>query len=477
MAALDFPDNPNVNDTFTVGSREWIWDGSVWVSNSGRDFTRIISDNAPGAPIEGDEWFDSSNGRLYIYYDNNWVEVGASVSGQDGADATLTRTIRSESANTSLVSGDANQVIRFTGTETQTLTVDDVLSPGDRVEVIQDNSGAVEFSSGSGVTLLSTTGGFTTSGQNAKVEVMCVAAGEYRAYGDVGEPVPFDVESLVIAGGGSGGSLYGGGGGAGGYRSSVTGESSGGGANAESALTLQQATNYTVTIGAGGAGVQYDGGDGSGNGNSGNNSVFASIVSVGGGFGAGYGKNGFGAGGTGGSGGGAGAGEPTGVGSGGAGTSNQGFDGGNGIMTGTSTDRQGGGGGGASQAGVNATTSTPGAGGDGVSSSVTDSPVTRAGGGGAAGRTSFAVGGNGGGGNGGYDTTIAENGAANTGGGGGGERNTGTDSGNGGSGVVILRYPSDRTITIGAGLTGTTSTVGDNKVTTITAGTGNVSFS
>jgi hypothetical protein len=42
--------------------------------------------------------------------------------------------------------------------------------------------------------------------------------------------------------------------------------------------------------------------------------------------------------------------------------------------------------------------------------------------------------------------------------------------------VVILRYPAARTITLGAGLTGTTATVSTDKVTTITAGTGNVSF-
>jgi hypothetical protein len=39
-----------------------------------------------------------------------------------------------------------------------------------------------------------------------------------------------------------------------------------------------------------------------------------------------------------------------------------------------------------------------------------------------------------------------------------------------------LRYPNTKTITIGAGLTGTTSTTGSDKVTTITAGTGNVSI-
>ena len=49
--------------------------------------------------------------------------------------------------------------------------------------------------------------------------------------------------------------------------------------------------------------------------------------------------------------------------------------------------------------------------------------------------------------------------------------------GNGGSGVVILKYPDTLTITIGAGLTGSTPAAsGGFKVTTITAGTGLVSF-
>jgi hypothetical protein len=66
------------------------------------------------------------------------------------------------------------------------------------------------------------------------------------------------------------------------------------------------------------------------------------------------------------------------------------------------------------------------------------------------------------------------NGSTNTGSGGGGGR-FGT-GGLGASGVVILRYPSTNTITLDAGLTGSTSTVGGDKVTIITAGTGNVSW-
>jgi len=45
-----------------------------------------------------------------------------------------------------------------------------------------------------------------------------------------------------------------------------------------------------------------------------------------------------------------------------------------------------------------------------------------------------------------------------------------------GSGIVLLKYSGTLTITIGAGLTGSTATVGSNKVTTISAGTGNVSW-
>jgi hypothetical protein len=40
-----------------------------------------------------------------------------------------------------------------------------------------------------------------------------------------------------------------------------------------------------------------------------------------------------------------------------------------------------------------------------------------------------------------------------------------------------LRYSNAKTITIGAGLTGTTTTSGSDNITTITAGTGNVSWS
>jgi hypothetical protein len=90
----------------------------------------------------------------------------------------------------------------------------------------------------------------------------------------------------------------------------------------------------------------------------------------------------------------------------------------------------------------------------------------------------YGYGGAGGGGNGGADFVIGGAGTANTGGAGGGSGGLATAGGNGGSGVVILRYPDTKTITIGAGLTGTESSAsGGYKRATITAGTGNVSWS
>lgn len=269
----------------------------------------------------------------------------------------------------------------------------------------------------------------------------------------------FSLDYLVVAGGGGGGANNGGGGGgggAGGLRSTVT--ATGGGGTLETALTVFAATNYTATVGNGGSG-------GSGvSGSDGGNSVFSTITSIGGGAGA---FNGIGS--TGGSGGG--NGHYTASASAGAGTANQGFAGGR-ANTDAASYGIGGGGGGAGAVGTGGAGGVAGAGGAGVSvSMVTSTPVTYASGGGAGSDTRSPAGAYAGGGGAGVVGT------ANRGNGGGGGSYTSPPNGAaGGSGIVILRYPSARTITIGAGLTGTTATDGSFKVTTLTAGTGDVSW-
>jgi hypothetical protein len=273
--------------------------------------------------------------------------------------------------------------------------------------------------------------------------------------------------SYLVVGGGAGGGGSNtdgggnGGGGAGGYRCNVSGENTGGGITAEPIFALNPGS-YTVTVGAGGAGgaqTNYNlGVDGS-------PSRFASIFAYGGGGGGAGGKTPT----KGGSGGGAAFGNPTII---AAGLAAQGFA--SGTANPNAPGYSGGGGGGASAVGVNAPSATAGgAGGAGVASSITGSSVTRGGGGGGGSSSTGGAGGTGGGGAGGA-STVGTAGTVNTGGGGGGGGLRA--GGNGGSGIVVLKYPDTITLTIGGGLTSSTSTAGGFKTTTFTAGTDTVTI-
>ena len=120
-----------------------------------------------------------------------------------------------------------------------------------------------------------------------------------------------------------------------------------------------------------------------------------------------------------------------------------------------------------------------GGGGNGSYYSITGTGTYYGGGGGGGIAYGGSPGGSGGAGGGGYGATDyypGGSGGANTGGGGGGSSGVPGWGGGGGSGIIIFRYPSAKTITLGAGLTGSTATDGSYKVTSITAGTGNVSW-
>ena len=287
--------------------------------------------------------------------------------------------------------------------------------------------------------------------------------------------VPITVSYLVVAGGGGGSSGYGGigggGGGAGGLRSSYG--STGGGptwAN-ENIISIIVGVNYQITIGGGGSGSQASSGA---TGVSGSNSVFNNITSIGGGGAKSYQISQVpGSSLSGGSGGG---GAWTTITPGAAVTSpvTHGYAGGAGTNSGPSYG--GGGGGGAGAVGVSSSGSSAGGGGVGLQVNIDGSSNYYAGGGGSGtSQTSGAgTGGSSVGGNGGTINNIGGNATPyrGSGGGGGGAGNT-VIAGNGSGGIVILRYPSNLTI---SGLSGTTTTISTDKVTTFTAGTGNIQF-
>jgi hypothetical protein len=258
------------------------------------------------------------------------------------------------------------------------------------------------------------------------------------------------VDFLVVAGGGGGGGSTGpashlGGGGAGGYRESKCSTVSG--CWSASPLAIAQSLTlspgpYTVTVGGGGPGGTGTSAPGI-TGASGVNSVFSTITSAGGGGGgADSGSSASGV--PGGSGGG-------GSGSGGTGgtgntppvTPAQGNSGGASQSPWGGPLYASGGGGGAGAAGAAGTPSAAGVGGDGVTSSINNTPTARGGGGGGQQyNNSSRSGGSGGGG----ASGATNPGTVNTGGGGGGGAGPAGSApnaragGNGGSGIVIVRY-------------------------------------
>jgi len=299
------------------------------------------------------------------------------------------------------------------------------------------------------------TGGTITESGDYKIHTF-TSTGTF-AVTNIGTPaVGKQISYMVIAGGGGGASEKAsttsrGGGGAGGFREAK--QTCAGYTASPLAVAGGQTValqSYPVTIGAGGAGGP--GPSGPVDGTVGANSVFNGITSAGGGYGSGTVSGSPGKGGDGGSGGGAtqdnNGGPANGVGIGNTPPVSppQGNNGGQSDQPGPTY--LSGGGGGAGGVGGSA---PPGNGGNGIATSITGSPVTRAGGGGGGRsrngttRPAGAAGPGGGGqGNTGCGSLPASIGTANTGGGGGGGAGGPNPSpscgGAGGSGIVIIRY-------------------------------------
>ena len=419
---LSFPSSPTNGDTYTVGTRTWTWNGSIWELNntalgipsvtdselaSNSVTTSKIASNAvttakiaanavtaakidsavniltvctsttrPSSPSSGKPIFETDTTAFLIWDGSTWLPVG----------------LRPPSAPTSLsaVASSTSVAISFTAGSSP-------ISAISNYEYRLSTNGGSTYGSWTALSPADSTSPITISGLSMGTAYVA----QLRGVNEIGSGVAssgvsftttteISVEYVVVAAGGAGGYSRSGGGGGGGYRSSVSGESSGGGASAESPLVLSPGT-YTVTVGAG----------------SGNSSAFHTISCVGGGGGASENSDASLAnGGSGGSGGGSCTSAFGVTGSGGAGTANQGYAGESG-----GGGRRGGGAGGLGSSG-----------GPGVASSITGTSVTRAAGG---------VGyGNGGGGG---------AGAANTGNGGQGN-GPNAWGGGGGSGVVIIRY-------------------------------------
>ncbi len=281
------------------------------------------------------------------------------------------------------------------------------------------------------------------------------------------------IKSLVVGGGGAGGSRSGGGGGAGGYTYSA-------------AQGVTPNSFQSIVVGQGGIGgnaANY--GQGSNGGPSNLGSLITTFGGGGGGgtgFGSGNAPDSYRAGLNGGSGGGA-TGALTGGGTAqiGGGTTGQGTNGGTGVGSG---NYPAGGGGGANQSGGNYNVNTGGSGGAGISDPIAATSICYATGGGGGTYTGYA--GGAGGNCGGSANPNGNSGGAgaalmttppttNTGAGGGGNgwtSSTDYAGQSGASGVIILRYALNMSVTLSysGGTEATYRTVGTITATGSLAG-------
>lgn len=129
------------------------------------------------------------------------VEVGAGATAIDANDVTdlrtflgvnasdVVNTVKTVSGTTyTLVAEDKGKIIRFTSSSAVTLTVNDVLAQGERVDIYQKGTGLVTFTDGAGVTLEgagSTGSNLAITEQYAAATILCDGSGVYAIVGKV----------------------------------------------------------------------------------------------------------------------------------------------------------------------------------------------------------------------------------------------------------------------------------------------------
>ena len=72
--SLDFPDSPTIGQQFSAAGQTWTWNGTVWSAYRGGPVVQTGA-TAASAVAEGLVWFNTTNGRTYVYYDGAWVDL------------------------------------------------------------------------------------------------------------------------------------------------------------------------------------------------------------------------------------------------------------------------------------------------------------------------------------------------------------------------------------------------------------------
>ena len=131
-------------------------------------------DSAITAPEEGQVVYIENLASFKWWTGADWDDLIPPVS-----------TVSAKTANYSTVAGDAGNTINSTGSAI-TITINNNLTAGQRIDFVQTGAGQITFAAGSGVTLNSKDSKVKTKQQYSAATVLCLASGSYLLVGDLG---------------------------------------------------------------------------------------------------------------------------------------------------------------------------------------------------------------------------------------------------------------------------------------------------
>jgi hypothetical protein len=147
--ALNFPDTPALNQTFTANNVTWRWTGTYWKSQ-GTGASLYIGDSPPANPAGGTMWFESTTGKTYVYYKdadgNQWVELGGSSASTALTLGAFTTSNLAEGSNLYFTTARATAAARSAITVSGAATYDSatgVLAIGGNITSVNGLTGAV----------------------------------------------------------------------------------------------------------------------------------------------------------------------------------------------------------------------------------------------------------------------------------------------------------------------------------------------